>query len=152
MENKNWLSPFTSDFWGDRFFPRVFNDFFRGGNFGPSVDLKETDTEIVLQADIPGVNQEDLDITVDENVVILQGESKRDETREERGYHLTERRYGNFYRSIPLPVKVKAEQAVARYKNGVLELRIPKIEHTAKRGFKPRIEMGDHPTGRQTVQ
>jgi HSP20 family protein len=147
MENKNWLSPFNNDFWGDRFFnqliPRDFNEFFRRGNFGPSVDLKETDHEIILHADIPGVNQEDLDITVDENVVTLKGEAKRDETREEKGYHLTERRYGSFYRTIPLPVEVKSDQAVARYKNGVLELRMPKVETTARRGFKPRIESDD---------
>lgn len=72
MENKNWLSPFGQDFFGDRFLntlvPRNFGDFFKTGNFGPSVDLKETDKEIILHADIPGVNQEDLDITIDENV------------------------------------------------------------------------------------
>jgi HSP20 family protein len=152
MENKNWLSPFSNDFWGDRFFPKIFNDFYRGGNFGPSVDLKETDKEIILHADIPGVNQEDLDITVDENVVILKGETKRDETREEKGYHFTERRFGSFYRTIPLPVEVKSEQAVARYKNGVLELRVPKVEHTVKRGFKPRFESGDYPGDDRTVQ
>lgn len=148
MENKNWLSPFGNDFWGDRFFnqlvPRTFNDFFRTGNFGPSVDLRETDNEIVLHADIPGVNREDLDITVDENMVILKGETKRDQTREERGYHLTERRYGSFYRTIPLPVEVKSDQAVAHYKNGVLELRVPKVETAARRGFKPKIQSDDH--------
>lgn len=147
MENKNWLSPFNNDFWGDRFInqliPKTFNDFFKAGNFGPSVDLKETDNEIVLHADIPGVRQEDLDITVDEGVIILKGETKRDESREEKGYHLSERRYGSFYRTIPLPVEVKSDQAVARYKNGVLELRVPKVEIASRRGFKPRIESDD---------
>ncbi|TCL54749.1 heat shock protein Hsp20 [Hydrogenispora ethanolica] len=149
MENKNWLSPFGNDLWSDRFFnqlvPRGINDFFKGGNFGPSVDLRETDREIILHADIPGVNREDLDITVDENVVILKGEIKKDETRTEKGYHLSERRYGSFYRTIPLPAEVHSEQATARYKDGVLELRIPKMEATTKRGFKPRIEADDHP-------
>jgi len=149
MENRNWLSPFNNDFWGDRFFnqlvPKNITDLFRTGNFGPSIDLKETDNEIVLQADIPGVNREDLDITVDENVVILKGEIKQDETREEKGYHLTERRFGSFYRTIPLPVEVKSDQATACYRNGVLELRIPKTETTKKRGFKPRIEADDRP-------
>lgn len=149
MENKNWLSPSGNDFWGDRFFnqlvPRSFQDFFRTGNFGPSVDLKETDTEIILHADIPGVSQEDLDITVDENVIVLKGETNRGETREEKGYHLTERRYGSFYRTIPLPAEVKSDQAKAKYKNGVLQLHVPKVETAAKRGFKPKIESDDHP-------
>lgn len=147
MESKHWLSPFNNDFWDDRFFnqliPKTLNDFFKTGSFGPSVDLRETDKELILEADLPGVRQEDLDITVDENVVILKGETKRDETREEKGYHLTERRYGGFYRTIPLPVQVKSDQAVARYKNGVLELHLPKVEVTARRGFKPRIETDD---------
>ena len=122
MDNRNWLSPFHNNFWGDRFFnqlvPKSFTDFFRTGNFGPSIDLQETDSEIVLQADLPGVSREDLDITVDENVVYLKGETKRDETREEKGYHLTERRYGSFQRTIPLPTEVKSEQATACYKMG----------------------------------
>jgi HSP20 family protein len=148
MENKNWLSPMNNDFWGDRFFnqlPKEFHDLFRTGNFGPSVDLKETDHEFILHADIPGINQEDLDITVDETAVILKGETKRDESRDEKGYHLTERRYGSFYRTIPLPAEVKSDQATAHYKNGVLELHVPKSEPTAKRGFKPKIESEDRP-------
>lgn len=147
MENKNWLSPFGNDFWGDRFLnqivPRSFNEVLRGGGLGPSVDLKETEQEIILKADIPGVNQEDLDITVEQNIVTLKGETKQDESREEHGYHLTERRYGSFYRTISLPVEVKSEEATARYKNGVLELRMPKVEINKKQGFKPKIEFGD---------
>lgn len=149
MDNRNWLSPFTNDYWGDNFFnqlvPKQFAEIFRTGKFGPSIDLKETENEVILQADIPGVNQEDLDLTVDENMVILKGESKRDETREEKGYHLTERRYGSFHRTIPLPVEVKSDQATARYKNGVLEVRIPKAETAKKRGYKPRIEADERP-------
>jgi len=148
MESKNWFSPFNNNFWDDRFFnqlmPRAFNDFFRTGNLGPSIDLKETEQEIILHADIPGVNQEDLDITVDENLVILKGETKREQNREEKGYHLMERRYGSFYRTIPLPIEVKPDQAVAHYKNGVLELRIPKAETVGRRGFKPKIVPDDH--------
>lgn len=149
MENRNLPGQYNNDFWGDRFFnqlvPRTFHDFFRTGNLGPSVDLHETDNEFILHADIPGLNPEDVDITVEENMVILKGETKRDETREERGYHLTERRYGSFYRTIPLPAQVKSEQAVARYTNGVLELKIPKVEIAARKGFKPKIESDNHP-------
>ncbi len=84
-----------------------------GGNIGPSVDLRETDHEIVLYADLPGVSREDLDVTVDQNVIILKGETNRDQTREGKGYHITERHYGGFQRTIPLPVEVKADRAVA---------------------------------------
>ena len=143
MENKNWLSPQNNNSWGDRFFtqliPRSFGDFFHGGHYGPSVDLKETDQEIILEADLPGMDREDLDITVEDHTVLLKGETKRDETKEESGYHLTERRYGSFYRAIQLPAEVQAEQATARYQNGVLMVRIPKANAGKRRGFKPRI-------------
>lgn len=150
MEHKNWLSPFNNDFFNDRFFsqlmPRTFSELMRAGNLGPSVDLRETDTEFILKADLPGISQEDLDLTVEENVIILKGETKQDEVREEKGYHLTERRYGSFYRTVPLPTEVKSDQAVAKYKNGVLELRVPKAETATRRGFKPKIESDDHLT------
>jgi HSP20 family protein len=147
MENKSWPGPLNNDFWGDRFFsqlaPRSYQEFFKTGSLGPSVDLRETDHEFILHADIPGVNQEDLDITVEETGVIMRGETRRDEIRDEKGYHLTERRYGSFYRTIPLPAEVQAEAAVARYKNGVLELRLPKVETVKRRGFKPKIELDE---------
>ena len=70
---------------------------------------------------------------------------KRDETKEERGYHLTERRYGSFYRTVQLPVEVKADQASAKYRNGVLEVRVPKAESAKNRGYKLKIEGEDPP-------
>ncbi|MGE5583820.1 MAG: Hsp20/alpha crystallin family protein [Bacillota bacterium] len=146
MNHKNWLSPFRDDFLDDNRYmgimPRYFEDFFSLANrqFGPSIDLHETDNEVVLHADIPGVKREDLDITVDEHSVILKGETKHEGERESKGYHLSERKYGSFYRTIPLPAEVVSEQAIAKYKDGVLELRIPKVETSAKKGFKPRIE------------
>lgn len=147
MDHKTWLSPFHKDFWGDRFFnqmiPRSFNELFQTGNFGPAIDLRETKEEIVLYADLPGVRQEDLDLTVDENTVIIQGITQQDKFKEEKGYHLMERRYGSFYRTVPLPAAVKAEEAKATYNNGVLELHIPKME-TSSRGFKPRIEPSEN--------
>ena len=148
MENRNLPGPYNNDFWGDRFFnqlvPRAFHDFFRTGNPGPLVDLRETDNEFILHADIPGLNPDEMDITVEEDMVILKGETKSDETRQERDYHLTERRNASFYRAISLPSQVKSEQAVARYQNGVLELTMPKMETAARKGFKPKIESGNH--------
>lgn len=149
MEHKNLPDYYKNDSWGDRFLnqmiPRSFSDIFHSGNLGPSVDLQETDSELILHADLPGIKQEDLDITVDDYEVILKGETRHDETRAEKGYHLTERRFGSFYRTIPLPAQVKSDHATAKYKNGVLELRMPKVETAARKGFKPRIQMDDNP-------
>lgn len=150
MENKNLPDPYKNDFWNDRFFnqliPRGFSDFMRTGNLGPSVDLQETEKELILHADLPGIKQEDLDITVEDDEVILKGETRHNETRTEKGYYLTERRLGSFSRTIPLPMRVKSENAVAKYKNGVLELIMPKMETSTRKGFKPRIEEDGGPT------
>ena len=143
--DQRWLSPFNNNGFLEpgrifnQFFPRNFRDLWEQKSFGPSIDMRETEKEIIIKADLPGVNQEDLDITVNENAVQLKGEVKQEENRNERGYHMTERRYGSFYRTIPLPSEVISEQATAKYRNGVLELTIPKTEKLT-RGFKPRIE------------
>jgi HSP20 family protein len=145
MHRRYWLSPLqNNDFWEpskifNHFFPQNYQDFWGRNDFGPSIDLQETERAIIIKADLPGVNQEDLDITVDEHNVHLKGELRQEENRDEKGYHLTERRYGSFYRTIALPTEVVSEQATASYKNGVLELNIPKAEKIT-RGFKPHIE------------
>jgi len=77
LENQNLPGPYNNDLRGDRFFnqlmPRAFHDFFRAGNLSPSVDLHETDNELILYAEIPGLNPADMDITVDEDMVTLKG-------------------------------------------------------------------------------
>ena len=143
MEQQNWLTG-HDDFWDNYPFhplsPRYFNDFFAGRNMGPSIDLHETDREVVLTADIPGIKQEDLDLTVTKDTVILKGETKRDESRQGQGYHLSERRYGSFYRVVQLPAEVIGDQATAKYRDGVLELHLPKADAGSFKGFKPRID------------
>jgi HSP20 family protein len=148
LDRRYWLSPMrNNDFWEpakifNQFFPKNFQDFWELSDFGPSIDMKETEKAIIIKADLPGINQEDLDITVDEHSVQLKGELRQEDDRNEKGYHLTERRYGNFFRTISLPAEVIAEQATARYRNGVLELNIPKAEKIT-RGFKPKIAIED---------
>ena len=145
MERKSWLSPFNNnDFWDpskvfNQFLPKNYQDFWERKGFGPSIDMQETEKEIIIKADLPGMDLEDLDITVNEQAVQLKGELKQEENREEKGYHMTERRYGSFFRTIQLPSEVISGQAIANYKNGVLKLTIPKAEKMTK-GFKPRIE------------
>lgn len=148
MERRSWLTPLNNnDLWEpgrvfNQLFPRSLRDLWERSDFGPSIDMRETEKEIIIKVDLPGVNQEDLDITVDEQTVYLKGEIKHEEDRSEKGYHMTERRYGSFFRTVPLPSEVLSEEAKARYKNGVLELTIPKAEKTT-RGFRPRIETDD---------
>jgi len=104
--------------------------------WSPSVDVYENDREIVVKAEVPGVEPEDLDVTCTEDALVIRGESRREEDRDEGGWHRSERRIGRFERQIPLPPGARPDDAQANFRNGVLELRIPKSEearHRARR-------------------
>jgi len=99
-----------------------------GGRWYPETDVSETDKEVVISAELPGLNQEDLDIRVSGNALTIRGE-KRSEHRDEEGERvMVERSYGSFERRIPLPTAVRDDQAEASYKDGVLTIRLPKRE------------------------
>ncbi|MDR5708846.1 MAG: Hsp20/alpha crystallin family protein [Armatimonadota bacterium] len=105
----------------------------------PAVELYETDTDVVVRAALPGVDPKSIDVQVDDRSMTLAAE--RREEREERGrsYHRREMRYGRFERTLPLPVEVKPDQARATYRDGVLEVRVPKAE--AAQARKVRVEV-----------
>ena len=104
------------------------------------LDVSETDDAYVVKASIPGVNPDDIDITLTDNVLTIKAEVKEEKEVEEARYHLRERRFGVFSRSITLPTAVDADKVEALYENGVLTLTIPKAEEV-----KPRkIEVQAH--------
>ncbi len=98
------------------------------GEWKPSVDLIDRGTEFVVKADLPGYSPENLSITVQENSIQISGETREEKEVKEGSYQLKERSFGSFSRSIPLPSAVKTEEARASFKNGVLEVRLPKLE------------------------
>lgn len=104
----------------------------RGGKksaiWAPEVDIKETDKEVVLKADLPGMKMEDIDVSVDEDQLVIKGERKEEKEEKEKGYIRVERSYGSFYRSFNIGVPVKSDQIKATYKDGVLEINLPKAE------------------------
>jgi HSP20 family protein len=107
------------------------------GAWAPSVDIYENKDQIVLEAELPGMKQEDFDLTVENNVITLRGERRFEKTDESDNYHRVERSYGAFTRSFTLPQTVSAEEARAEYNNGVLRVTLPKREETKSR----RIEV-----------
>lgn len=110
------------------------------GNLSPRVDMYDTDDKIVVKAEIPGVSREDLNIYVDEKTIRLSGQTKREkEFNDENAYH-SERYYGSFSRTIPLPVEVKYEEARASYKDGILSITLPKAQPAKNRGRKIEIQ------------
>lgn len=111
----------------------------REGFNTPSVEFTEDKDNYYVKAEIPGMNKEEIDIEVKENELILSGEYKR--KHEEKGEHVyrSEFRYGNFLRSIPLPDKIKTDQAKAAYKDGILEITLPKAEESKEKTVKLKL-------------
>jgi HSP20 family protein len=96
--------------------------------FDLSMDIYETPDGYEIEAALPGVKPEDVEITLNNNVLTIRGETRMEEEKEDRNYHLRERRVGAFVRSITLPSSINADAIEAHYDNGVLKLRLPKAE------------------------
>ncbi len=129
-----WLpwEPFEDFFPVSRFFGRPF--------WQPSVDLSERADEFVVRANLPGMKQEDIELTVDENSLTLRGESREEETGEDEHFYRRERRSGSFVRHITLHSKIRPEEVKATFRDGVLEVRLPKAERTVSRGRRVEIQ------------
>ncbi len=114
---------------------RLFEDFFgdwtplRGaGGFVPRLDVSESDKEVVVSAELPGMIEKDVEVTFAGGRLLISGEKKSESEKDREGYHLVERSYGSFSRSVELGDGVDPEKAVASYRNGVLEIKVPKTE------------------------
>jgi len=120
----------------DRLFDRFSEAWpFRGlaetGRWMPSVDVSETDKELVVRAELPGMDPKDIDISLSGNVLTIKGERKHDREEKKENFHLVERSSGSFSRTLRLPVEVKADKVKADYKDGVLSISMPKMEPEA---------------------
>lgn len=105
------------------------------GSFYPRVDIRDNETNIVVHADLPGIDEKDLEVSITKDSIILQGEKKYEFEEKKENYFRKERSYGSFKRIIPLPVEVDDSKAEAKYKNGVLTITLPKSEK-AKQNIK----------------
>jgi len=94
--------------------------------WAPSVDIYETENELVLKADLPDINEKDIDVRIENNMLTIRGERKFEQKVKEENYLRIERSYGSFSRSFSLPATVNAEAIKAEYKNGVLTVAVPK--------------------------
>jgi HSP20 family protein len=114
----------------DRLFDNVApdRDWAQPTLWGLAVDMVENKDGFVVKASIPGINPDDLDVSYSDDTLTIKGEIKEDSTVKEDQYHLRERRYGSFMRSITLPTKIKGDAIEASYQNGVLTLHLPKAE------------------------
>ena len=110
-----------------------------GAAWAPAVDIVETDNEIILKADLPGVDPKDVDIQVHDGTLTLRGERKFESDVNEDNFRRAERAYGSFVRSFTLPQTVDAEHVSAQYRNGVLELKLPKRPEAKPKQIKVAV-------------
>ncbi|MGR3319020.1 MAG: Hsp20/alpha crystallin family protein [Candidatus Anammoxibacter sp.] len=142
-----YLVPFKKkDFFADPFdsfehFGNEISDFFKpvsrltGREVGlferdwnPSIDVYDSDNEVLVKADIPGLKKDEIDVSIHEDLLTIKGEKKMENKVSEDNYYKSERFYGSFNRTIQLPSEVEHDKVKATYKDGVLELRLPKKE------------------------
>jgi HSP20 family protein len=128
----------------------LFGRFFREGpgavrgaeglGWAPDVDMIDKPDAIVVRADLPGLEQKDVDVTVHDNTLTVRGERKEERVEKEEGYYLSERRVGAFARSFSLPPGVEAEKIRATFKNGVLEVHLPKSKEAMGKKIEVKVE------------
>jgi HSP20 family protein len=134
LRRYNWLSGPRRDF-----FDRFFEDFglpsvFPGETgFSPAFDVSETEEALTVRAELPGIEQKDIDISISDGILTIKGEKKHEKEEENACYHTVERRYGTFSRTMRLPTEVDAEKVDATFKDGVLSVTLPKSETSKPR-------------------
>jgi HSP20 family protein len=99
----------------------------------PKVDVSETDDHLIVRAEVPGMDKKDINITMSDGILTIQGEKKQEKKEEKENYRFVERRYGSFSRSLRVPNGVNADKIEAGYKDGVLKVVIPKSESEKSR-------------------
>ncbi len=148
VRREEWVSPFyslqkeinrifdnfLSELGSDRFFKETVETFM------PNVDVKEKDKEILVTAELPGMDAEDIEINVSDDVLTLRGEKKEEKEEKEGDYYRRECSYGSFHRDIPLPVEVDTDKVEAEFKRGVLKIKLPKKPESERKAKKIQVK------------
>jgi HSP20 family protein len=126
------------DFW--KRFDQPLGAFGRWDAGGPQTDITETESALEVSVELPGIDQKDVDVSLTDSALTIKGEKKSERKESKKGYHLSERSYGSFYRSIPLPSGVDTDKANAEFKNGVLTVSLPKTQEALSRVKKIEVK------------
>ena len=108
-------------------------------DFSPAVDVQETDKEYIVKADLPDVKKEDVKVGIEDGVLTLEGERKQEKEEKNKKFHRVERAYGKFVRRLALPTEVDAQKVAAEFKDGVLNVRLPKAESVKPRAIAVKV-------------
>ena len=114
------------DRWFDRLAELKWEELPRGGDWAPSMDISETKDSLVAKVEVPGMDQKDIQISLQENLLTIKGEKRQEKEEKDERYHRIERTYGAFTRTVRLPVGVDAGKVTATFKNGLLTVTLPK--------------------------
>ena len=106
----------------------------------PAVDLYEEKDEIVVKAELPGIDKDGIEVNLSDHHLIIKGEKKKEEEVKEENYYRSERSYGSFLRALELPTDVHADKVKASFKNGILEVRLPKTEEAKAKEIKVKVD------------
>lgn len=106
------------------------NDF--GGNWMPQVNVAESAKDVTVTAELPGVDEKDVDVSFSNNVLTIKGEKKAEHEEKDKNYHRIERSYGSFMRAVPMPVEIDTDGVEAKFAKGVLTVKLPKTREAQK--------------------
>lgn len=132
---------------------RLFDDFFRGSAmewpatwdtefsaYTPRVDMSESEKEVIVTAELPGLTEKDVEVTVTEDTLTISGEKKEEKEEKAKGYYRMERSYGSFRRCLPMPCEISQDKIDATFKDGILKVVLPKTPAAKKNGKKIAVK------------
>jgi HSP20 family protein len=122
-------------FWPERWWPAAGMEITT-----PTVDLYEEKDDIVVKAELPGMEKDNIEVNLSDDRLTIRGEKKKEEEIKKENYYRSERSYGSFIRTLELPTEVQADKVKANFKNGVLEIRLPRTEESRKKETKVKID------------
>ena len=123
------------NFFGERPLPKIWER-----EWAPSLEMSETKDNFVVKAEVPGIDAKDIDISLTGDVLTIKGEKRQEKEEKEEDYHLVERSYGSFSRSVRLPAEVESNKIKASYKNGILAITLPRSEKVKAKEVKIKVE------------
>lgn len=145
-ERVNPLISLQRDF--DDFFDRIWRRWPQTttpslfGSAEPTTDVSETENEVEVSIELPGIDEKDVEVTISEDMLTVRGEKRAEKEEKKKGYYLSERSFGSFHRVIPLPHGLDTDKAEARFKKGVLTVRLPKTEDAKSRMKRIEVKSG----------
>jgi HSP20 family protein len=146
MDLTRWerdMDRMMENFFGRRMRSWLPDRLFRGEELAfraPAVDLFEEKDDIVVKAELPGIDKDNIEVNLTDHTLTIKGEKKKEEEVKEENYFRSERSYGSFVRTLELPKDVHADKVKASFKNGILEIRMPKTEEAKAKEIKVKVE------------